>query len=106
MAHLPLASTGTGVSSPCRRSAAMTWASIRSCSGFSATVQAPTLVGQGRQAEIDTLPRVAVALAVQRLVLPVLLEQDRRQQVGGQPSPAASGGTAPAAGRSSRNAGR
>ena len=33
---LPLASTGTGVSSPCRRSAASTWAAIRSCSGLSA----------------------------------------------------------------------
>ncbi len=34
--------TGTGVSSPCRRLAASTCAAIRSCSGRSATVQAPT----------------------------------------------------------------
>ena len=39
---LALASTGTVVSSPCRRSAAMTWASIRRRSGSSAVETAPT----------------------------------------------------------------
>ena len=39
------------------------------------------LVDQGRQAEIDPLARVAVALPVKRLVLAVLLEDDRRQKV-------------------------
>ncbi len=42
---------------------------------------------QGRQAEIDALARVAVPLPVQRLVLPILLEDDRRQQVGTCPAP-------------------
>ena len=45
------------------------------------------LVGQRRQAEIDAFARVAVALAVQRLVLAVLLEQDHRQQVLAGPAP-------------------
>jgi len=44
------------------------------------------LVGQGGQAEVDAFARIAVALAVQRLVLPVLLEDDRRQQVGASPA--------------------
>ena len=45
------------------------------------------LVGQGRQAQIDAFARVAVALPIQRLMLAVLLEQDRRQQVGARPAP-------------------
>ena len=45
------------------------------------------LISQGRQAEVDTLARIAVALAVQRLVRPILLEQDHRQQVGARPAP-------------------
>ena len=45
------------------------------------------LVGQRRGAEIDPFARVAIPLPVQRLVLPVLLEQDRRQQVGSRPAP-------------------
>src|SRR5262249_57984715 len=40
------------------------------------------LVGQCRQAEIDALPPVALALPVQRLMLAELLEQDHSQQVG------------------------
>ena len=44
------------------------------------------LVGQRRQAQIDALSRVAVPLPVQRQVLPVLLEQDRRQQVRARPT--------------------
>jgi hypothetical protein len=40
------------------------------------------LVGQCRQAQIDTLPPVAFALTVQRLMLAELLKQDHRQQVG------------------------
>ena len=42
MSVLPFASTGTVVSSPCSRSAAMTCACSRSNSGISAAVQAPT----------------------------------------------------------------
>ena len=108
---LPLASTGTRVSSPCIRSAASTWAAIRSCKAFRATLQAPTWSARvdrlrstragdvsawvtvlsardGRlctsSSKFGSVPfaRVAVALPVQRLVLPVLLEQDHRQQVG------------------------
>jgi hypothetical protein len=37
------------------------------------------LVGKRRQAEIDTFMGIAVALPVERLVLPELLEQDHRQ---------------------------
>ena len=44
------------------------------------------LVGQCRQAQIDALSRVAVPLPVQRQVLPVLLEEDRRQQVRARPA--------------------
>ena len=44
------------------------------------------LVGQGRGAEIDALSRVAIALTVQRLMRPILLEEDRRQQVGAGPA--------------------
>ena len=46
----------------------------------------PHLVGQCRQAQIDALSRVAVPLPVQRQVLPVLLEQDGRQQVRARPA--------------------
>ena len=44
------------------------------------------LVGQRRQAQIDALSRVAVPLPVQRQVLPVLLEEDGRQQVRARPT--------------------
>src|SRR5689334_24083383 len=40
------------------------------------------LVGQRRYAQVNSLPPVAFALPVQRLVLTKLLEQDHRQQVG------------------------
>jgi hypothetical protein len=39
------------------------------------------LVGQRRQAEVDALAGIALALAVERLVLGELLKQDHRQQV-------------------------
>ena len=38
------------------------------------------LIGQRRDAEINTLPGIPLALAVERLVLPELLEQDHGQQ--------------------------
>ena len=44
------------------------------------------LVGQGRQAERHALPGIAFGLAVQRLMLPELLEQDHRQQAGTGPA--------------------
>lgn len=40
------------------------------------------LIGKRRQAEIDPLSGMALALTVQRLMLGELLEQDHRQQVG------------------------
>jgi hypothetical protein len=46
----------------------------------------PHLVGQGRQAERHSLPCVAFGLAVQWLMLPVLLEQDHRQQTWAGPA--------------------
>lgn len=39
------------------------------------------MIGQRRQGQIDALATVALALTVQRLVLPELLEQHHRQQV-------------------------
>ena len=44
------------------------------------------LVGQRRDAERDNLPGVAFALAVQRLMLPVLLEHDGGEQVRTRPA--------------------
>ena len=44
------------------------------------------LVGQRRQAELDTLAGITLALAVDRLMLAVLLEQDHCQQVGAGPA--------------------
>ena len=76
---LPLASTGTVVSSPCSRSAAKTWASTRRSSG-SSTPQRTDLIGQRRQADRHAFPGIAFGLPVQRLVLAELLEQDHRQQ--------------------------
>src|SRR5439155_22215027 len=46
----------------------------------------PHLVGQGREAERHPLPGIAFGLAVQRLMLPVLLEQDHRQQARAGPA--------------------
>ena len=45
------------------------------------------LVSEGRQTEIDAFQSIALGLAVQRLMLAVLLEQDHRQKAG--PGPAA-----------------
>jgi len=44
------------------------------------------LISQGRQAEWHALPGIAFGLAVERLVLPELLEQDHRQQAGTGPT--------------------
>jgi hypothetical protein len=46
--------------------------------GFNAAAQAPR---QRRQAEVDALAGIAFALAIERLVLSELLEEDHRQQV-------------------------
>src|SRR5205085_5874005 len=45
------------------------------------------LIGQGRQAEGYALPGVAFSLAIERLMLPELLEQDHRQKAGTGPAP-------------------
>ena len=45
----------------------------------------PDLIGQGRQAG-DPLPRIALGLAIERLMLPELLEQDHRQQARAGPA--------------------
>jgi len=46
----------------------------------------PHLVGQGRQAQRHAFPRVAFGLAIERLMLPELLEQDHRQKTGTGPA--------------------
>ena len=45
------------------------------------------LVGHGRQADVDALSGIALALPVQRLMLAILLEQDHRQQARASPCP-------------------
>ena len=50
----------------------------------------PDLVGERREAEVDALPRVAVALPVERLVGPELLEHDHGEQA--RPEQSARGG--------------
>ncbi len=45
------------------------------------------LIGQGREAEFDAFPGITLRLPVEWLMLPELLEEDRRQQV--RPGPAA-----------------
>ena len=47
----------------------------------------PHLVGQGRQAQRHAFLGVAFGLAVERLMLPELLEQDHRQKTGTGPAP-------------------
>ena len=87
MSVLPFASTGTGVSSPCRRCAASTCAAMSSCSGRSANAHAPTWSASVEKAELHTLSGVALALAVQRLMLPVLLIHDGGELVRTRPAP-------------------
>ena len=70
----------------CRLAAARVAGARLGCQRQTGPVAPSRLVGQRRQAEVDAFARVAVALAVERLVRPVLLEQDRRQQVGARPA--------------------
>src|SRR5450631_4775435 len=44
------------------------------------------LVGQGRQAERHAFPGIAFSLAIERLMLPKLIEQDHRQKTGTCPA--------------------
>src|SRR5690242_1998839 len=84
MTVLSLASTGTVVSSPCRRSAASTCRRISSMSGARLAAQAPT---QGRHVELDALAGIGLALAVERLVLAKLGVKDHCQQACPGPRP-------------------
>jgi hypothetical protein len=45
-----------------------------------------SLVGQGRQGQGHALACVALGLAIERLMLAILLEQDHRQQAGAGPA--------------------
>jgi hypothetical protein len=42
-------------------------------------------IGEGRQVEVDAFSGVTLALAVERLVLPILLEEDHGQKAGADP---------------------
>ena len=44
------------------------------------------MIGHGRDVELDAFPGIALALAVERLMHAVLLEQDHRQQAGADPA--------------------
>ena len=83
---LPLASTGTVVSSAWMRSAANTWARIASTSGIRVAAAGADPVGQRRDVELDALAGIGRALAVERQMQAVLGEQHMRQQ----PRPGAS----------------
>src|SRR5262245_18878017 len=82
---LPLANTGTVVSSPCSRSAARTWARIRLVERGEHGSSGTDVIGHGGEVKIDAFAGIALALAVERLVGAVLLEQDHRQQAGPDP---------------------
>ena len=69
------------VSSPCSRSAARTWRLDQRMKRLQGRRAGADLVGQRRQAQIDALAPIALALPVQRLMLAELLEQDHGQQV-------------------------
>ena len=69
------------VSSPCSRSAARTWRSNQRMERSQGGCAGANLVGQRRHAQIDAFAPVSFALAVQRLMLAELLEQDHGQQV-------------------------
>ena len=56
------------------------------------------LIGQRRQAQGHAFAGVALGLAVERLMLAELLEQDHRQQAGAGPASRDRHGTAPAPG--------
>ena len=81
MRVLPLASTGTVVSSAWMRSAAKTWARIASTSGISVAAAGADPVGQRRDVELDALAGIGRALAVERQMQAVLGEQDMGQQL-------------------------
>ena len=82
MRVLPLASTGTVVSSAWMRSAAKTCARIASTSGISVAAAAPDPVGQRRDVELDAFAGIDGALAVERQMQAVLGEQDMGEQLG------------------------
>ena len=83
---LPLASTGTVVSSPCSRSAANTWASNALEDRVQHAAAGADLIGQRRQAQRYAFTGVALGLPVQWLMLAELLKHDHRQQTGTGPA--------------------
>ena len=80
MIVLPLASTGTVVSSPCRRPAPKTCRWINSDERRQDSRAGADPVGQRRHVEVDALASIGLALPVERLVLAELGVQDHRQQ--------------------------
>src|SRR5674476_1107769 len=60
---------------------------MRLSKGVSATVHPPTWSAKGRQTDRHALLGVAFGLAVERLMLPKLLEQNHGQKIGAGPAP-------------------
>jgi hypothetical protein len=75
------------VSSPCNRSAARTWALDQAIDRHQRMGAAADLITERRCAERHALAGEPLRLAVERLVLPVLLEQQHREEA--RPGPAA-----------------
>ena len=81
MRVLPLASTGTVVSSAWMRSAAKTWARIAVDQRHQRGRRRADPVGQRRDIEIDAFARIDGALAVERQMQAVLGEQNMGEQL-------------------------
>ena len=79
MTVLPLASSGTVVSSPCTLGGENVVADQLGQRAQHRHTGAD-MIGQGRDVEVDAFPGVSLALPVQRLVLAVLGVKDHRQQ--------------------------
>ena len=75
-----MASTGTVVSSPWTRLGGEDVGADEIVERAQNHGAAADLVGERREAEIDAFAGIALGLAVERLMLPVLLEQDHGQQ--------------------------
>src|SRR5262249_3184614 len=81
MRVLPLASTGTVVSSAWMRSAAKTWARITSTSGISVAA-GPNPICERRHIEVNAFTFINIALTIERKVQAVLGEQNVSEQLG------------------------
>src|SRR5437016_10116064 len=82
MKVLSLASTGTVVSSPCRRSPASTVTADQFNERRQARRAGADPVRQGRHVELDALAGIGFALPVEGLMLAKLGIKDHRQQAG------------------------